>query len=36
MNGQERSFSAAEFVGVSVEEGRRLKFAPTAVAAGRD
>jgi hypothetical protein len=24
----ERSFSAAEFVGLSVEEGRRLKFAP--------
>ena len=24
----ERSFSAAEFVGLSVEQGRRLKFAP--------
>jgi hypothetical protein len=24
----ERSFSPAEFVGLSVEEGRRLKFAP--------
>ena len=26
--GDERSFNAAEFVGMSVEEGRRLKFAP--------
>ena len=25
---QERSFSPAEFVGLSVEEGRKLKFAP--------
>ena len=25
----ERSFSPAEFVGLSVEEGRRLKFAPS-------
>ena len=24
----ERSFSPAEFIGLSVEEGRRLKFAP--------
>ena len=33
----ERSFSPAEFVGLSVEEGRRLKFAPghSARAGGR-